>query len=186
MPNSTLETEFSIFIQNQLIESCDQMYELSKQNCSGSYLDNNSCKWYHSAWQYLRVLDKVSSPTWHFNFYYEEFNRLITNETNILVSGTADYSILALIYFVAAKKNVSPKIWVCDICNTPLYICQDFAERNNFSISVLQGDIKSIGASSFLFSENTEDFTYFFRLQKKAYICELSGSGVKPKTLNIS
>ena len=144
MPNSTLESEFTLFIEKQLLESCDQMYELSKQNCNGSYLDTNSCEWYHSAWQYLRVIDKVSSPTWHFDFYFEEFNRLITNETKILVSGTADYSILALIYFVANKKNVSPKIWVCDLCNTPLSICQSFAIRNNFLISVLQGDIKSI------------------------------------------
>lgn len=170
MTNSTLENEFTTFIQKQLIQSCDQMYELAKENCKGSYLNNNSCEWYHSAWQYLRVLDKVSSPTWHFDFYYEEFNRLVTNDTNILVSGTADYSILALIYFVTSKKNVSPKIWVCDICNTPLSICQSFAERNNFSISVLQCDIKTIEITQRFDIITTDAFLTRFPFEEKALI----------------
>lgn len=170
MTDPTLEIEFSSFIQQQLIASCDKMYELAKENCCGSYLDNNSCEWYHSAWQYLRVLDKVSSPTWHFYFYYEEFYRIVTNGTNILVSGTADYSILALIYFVASKKKVSPEIWVCDICNTPLSICKTFAERNNFSISVLQGDIKTIDITQRFDIITTDAFLTRFPFAEKELI----------------
>lgn len=167
MPNSTLENEFTTFIQKQLIQSCDQMYELAKENCKGSYLDNNSCEWYHSAWQYLRVLDKVSSPTWHFDFYYEEFNRLVTNDTNILVSGTADYSILALIYFVASKKNVSPKIWVCDICNTPLSICQSFAEETIFQFQFYKATLRQLKSLNDLTSLQLMRSLQDFPLKKK-------------------
>lgn len=49
-----------------------------------------TCTWYHSVWQYLRVIDKVSSPEWHSIFYEKCFNKLFKEKENpkILISGT--------------------------------------------------------------------------------------------------
>ena len=137
-----IKKEFNDFLQDQLFKTCDLTYKIALKNCKGSYLSgDDTCSWYHSVWQYLRLLDKVSSPTWHFDFYFKEFNSTINDNSKILISGTADYSLLALIHFVALKKKVKPSIWVNDICSTPLMICEYFAKIHNFDINIFQGNI---------------------------------------------
>ena len=171
MKKSNLEQEFNIFINSQLIESCQLMYDIANKECSGGVLDEKSCGWYHSAWQYLRILDKVSSPTWHFNFYYKSFFDYLSNESKVLITGTADYTLLALLYFVATKKNVKPQIWVCDICRSPLLICQHFANVNKFSLSVIQENILTFDINETFDIITTDAFlSRFYLTQKKKII----------------
>lgn len=175
MNSSTLEREFSAFIQPQLIESCDQMFNDAKNYCKNSYVGQYSCEWYHSAWQYLRIVDKVSSPTWHFNFYYEQLSDLLSSSKKILISGTADYTLLALIYFIAKKKEVMPLIWVNDICSTPISVCRRFAEINNFELKIIQGDIRVISIEKYFDLIITDAFlTRFSFSEKEAIVAKWS------------
>lgn len=52
-----------------LFQTALTMEEISSAHCEGGYLSKTSCCWYHSAWQYLRLIDMVSTPSWHGNFY---------------------------------------------------------------------------------------------------------------------
>lgn len=166
-----LELEFKEFIQDQLVKSCGLMFDIAKENCHGGYVDNDNCDWYHSAWPYLRILDKVSSPTWHFDFYYEQFISVLKNNSNVLISGTADYTLLALIFFAAKKNNITPNIWVCDICNTPLLACKYFADFNSFKLNTFKGDIKSINISESFDIITTDAFlTRFNYIEKTAIL----------------
>jgi len=58
-----------------LLQTALDMEELSAAHCVGGYLSGSSCSWYHSAWQYLRLIDMVSTPSWHGNFYADQLTK---------------------------------------------------------------------------------------------------------------
>ncbi len=145
-------------LRQLLLESCGIMAKYAK-DCRNDYVAHNSsqtssentscCDWYHSAWQYLRVLDCVSSPQWHYEFYKSAFEKVFSEKTNvkILISGTADYSFLYLIIsLLANNKKVTVEIDVVDLCPTPLEICK-WLKKNlknsnkNWTVKTIQSNI---------------------------------------------
>ena len=132
-------------LKNILLDSCVEMHKLSI-HCTNDYLVHNSsvathatsCNWYHSVWQYLRILDCVSAPQWHQDFYEQNIIKCIQNKSNvsILISGSADYSLLHLIYLAVTSRNIHVEIDVVDLCSTPIGICKwylDFLARNGMA-----------------------------------------------------
>lgn len=132
-------------LKEPLSSSADYCYNIAKKICSKDYIDKTSCVWYHSIWQYLRLLDLVSSPEWHSEFYIENmlniFERIISPK--ILISGTADYSMLAYIIHCCKLSNNSAEIYVLDLCNTPLEMCKWYAKREDININVINADLFS-------------------------------------------
>lgn len=131
-------------LNNYLEESADLVYDKSKELCKHGIMDED-CFWYHSVWEYLRLFNMVSSPTWHDEFYKRELtNALLSSSggTNILISGTADYSLLAyVIYSIKAINKNNVNIYVLDTCKTPLFACKWFAKKENFPIETINEDI---------------------------------------------
>lgn len=129
-------------LRQLLFESCNVMATYSNK-CSQSPVTQDSpishslnapcCGWYHGAWQYLRILNCVSSPQWHENFYKQSFNSVFDKKKNvrILICGTADYSLLYLLVSVLNETDINAKIDILDICVTPLKICEWFAKNCN-------------------------------------------------------
>jgi hypothetical protein len=80
-------------LQEPLVTTAPIATFLSTFACRGSYLSSEDCSWYHSVWQYLRVLNMVSTPTWHSAFYRDGIAYCATRKASrVLISGTADYS----------------------------------------------------------------------------------------------
>lgn len=130
-------------IEAYLKKSANIAYDVSNKLCKNGIVDTE-CLWYHSVWQYLRLLNVVSSPTWHDEFYNKELLNALNNklEANILISGTADYSMLAYVIYAIEKSNVKkPHIYVLDTCNTPLYLCKWYAKNNNVVINTINQNI---------------------------------------------
>lgn len=125
-----------------LKESANLIYEIANSHCKNGIMDEN-CTWYHSIWQYLRMLDVVSSPSWHHNFYIDRLSQAIDNNknNNILISGTADYSVLAYIIGCVKLKNAKANIYVLDTCKTPLETCKWFAKKENIQINCINESI---------------------------------------------
>lgn len=129
-------------LRNLLIESSSIMAQESKK-CFTDFAAFNStnntstsesscCDWYHAAWQYLRVLDCVSAPQWHEEFYETAFKDIIRKNKgniNILVTGTADYSILHILVPILLKESRQSTIDIIDLCNTPLKICSWYVDN---------------------------------------------------------
>ena len=123
-----------------LLKSCNLMRKYS-EHCTNDFLAHNNssttthspcCDWYHGAWQYLRVLDCVSAPQWHESFFADQLNEALSNakeSISVLISGTADYSILHLIVDVAKKSGKKIEIDIVDLCQTPLKICEWYIEE---------------------------------------------------------
>lgn len=113
--------------EDLLLESCAEMNFRAGDKCKKDYVDkDNGCEWYHSVWQYLRVLNCVSAPQWHKDFYIRAFDAALNNKkkARILISGTADYSLLHLIFCVLARSEIKADIDVLDMCATPLSSCR--------------------------------------------------------------
>jgi len=111
-----------------LLRSADSMREDARRHCRESYLTahESSCEWYHSSWQYLRILGLVSTPDWHTDFYSKAFGEAFDSEVrDVLISGTADYAIVHHLARAIPKHLLqSVVISVLDICPTPLQICR--------------------------------------------------------------
>lgn len=129
----------SLRIYEPLSESADINYEFALLYCKNGVMSSGDCTWYHSVWQYLRIIDKVSSPEWHSAFYENCFEKLMKkkNTPKVLISGTADYSLLAYVYHSSKKLKKNAEIFVLDTCKTPLKICEWYAEKQGFKITVL-------------------------------------------------
>ena len=130
-------------------------------HCTNDFLAHNSsttthspcCDWYHGAWQYLRVLNCVSAPQWHEDFYKRELCHSEKNNPeslSILISGAADYSILHLVVQALQQSEKKVDIDIVDLCGTPISICnwyinrirqQDSEKYKHFSFELYQSNI---------------------------------------------
>ena len=89
------------------------------------------CAWYHGVWQYLRILDLVPTPARHAEFFLDALRSLARAGAyrRVLVSGTADYSMLAHVLWAYQAENAPAEVTVVDICETPLYLSRWYAEK---------------------------------------------------------
>jgi len=95
-------------------------YNIASCECVGGYPDKDDCAWYHGNWMLLRYLGVVSNPYWHESFYKEALRFTHANEKeHFLVAGTADFSMPLL-----CSEFGIPRISICDMCNTPLKVCE--------------------------------------------------------------
>lgn len=107
-------------IYEKFIEECRN---ISLHECSGGYPDKEDCTWYHSNWMLLRYLGVVSNPYWHESFYRNALEYINAQGKDFLVAGTADFSMPLL-----CSESGIEKICICDICETPLKICNMVSE----------------------------------------------------------
>ncbi len=131
-------------LEEYLKDSADKVCNFSIKNCKhGIMAKDCDCTWYHSVWQYLRLLGLVSTPSWHDQFFKKELCNAINNKksVNVLISGTADYSMLAYVIYACKVANIDYNIDVLDTCPTPLYACEWYSQINNFKINKIQENI---------------------------------------------
>jgi len=130
-------------LEEPLVLSANLINGVANVLCSGDHVDGSDCSWYHGSWQYMRLLDLVSTPTWHDKFYRTAFEEIFTAKPNakVVISGTADYSLLAYVIGAAVKVGAHPEIIVLDLCGTPLFACRWYAKQANFPVKTAQIDI---------------------------------------------
>jgi hypothetical protein len=126
----------------QMIEDYDRYFSkievIALMDCVASYLDTEDCSWYHRNWMTLRSLGMVSNPFWHERFFTEQLKIYFDHENSkVLVLGTADFSMPLLCFYSGIKQ-----LDICDICKTPLNICNVVAEQNQFDWKTFKKDIR--------------------------------------------
>jgi SAM-dependent methyltransferase len=103
--------------QEPLELSAPLALQLSRQLCGGNpAAGGESCAWLHGFWQCLRLIGLAATPERHAGFYDEAFRAIRPAFPQVLVSGAADYGMVARI--VGALPNA--RITVVDACETPL------------------------------------------------------------------
>lgn len=130
-------------ISNYLKQSANEVYDVAKDLCKNGIVSKD-CTWYHSAWQYFRMMNLVSTPTWHDKFFRKGLSRSLIGgkkEINILISGTADYSLLAYVINACGSVECKVNIDVVDSCQTPLFACQWYADKKSTQVNLINKNI---------------------------------------------
>ncbi|MBW7941523.1 MAG: class I SAM-dependent methyltransferase [Candidatus Kuenenia stuttgartiensis] len=142
--SNTLTTSLEEFaLDEPLTQSAPAMAVLSDFMCKGDHLNREDCSWYHRSWQYLRLLDLVSTPTWHSEFYLHAIRDHAKKDqkSKVLISGTADYSMLAYVLHAFNRAKSKPEVTVLDLCETPLMISKWYATKTKTDIHTVKEDI---------------------------------------------
>jgi SAM-dependent methyltransferase len=136
-------------LEEPLVLTADLIYGVAPVFCTRDHVDPSSCSWYHGTWQYLRLLQLVSTPTWHHEFYERHLLEAVqaTNASRALVTGAADYSMLAYLARAVESANAEPTIHVVDQCATPLFGCRWYAKRFGFDVTTFETDVLEFGQS---------------------------------------
>ncbi|MGP1678093.1 MAG: class I SAM-dependent methyltransferase [Burkholderiales bacterium] len=117
---------------------------LAPQLCRTDPATGENCAWCHGFWQYLRLLGLASTPGHHADFYRRGF-QAVTGESgtapSVLVSGAADYSMLAHVLAIFRERALEPAVTVVDACDTPLFLNRWYAERESASVACSRCDI---------------------------------------------
>ncbi len=88
-------------------------------------------------------MDLAASPRHQATFFPQALQMLHhgRDSLRILISGAADYSILAHVLHACQKSGITASITVTDICDTPLKLNEWYAGRAGIKIHTLQADI---------------------------------------------
>lgn len=126
-----------------LAESAPLAWRLAPQLCHKDPATGESCAWYHGIWQFLRIMGLTSSAAQRAGFYHRSIQAACAGSASprILVSGTADYAMTALVIAAFSDRSAQPAITVTDICETPLHLSRWYAGRQSRRIETVCGDI---------------------------------------------
>lgn len=142
MVNLHSPKDIDLEVRIPLIQSADLINQVANVICSKDQVDRKECLWYHSVWQYLRLFNMVSSPTWHNAFYIREITKSICKESlQALITGTADYTMLAYVAKCLSVQTNLYNIQVLDNCPTPLFACNWYARKEGFNVRTWEKDI---------------------------------------------
>lgn len=101
------------------------------------------CDWSHGLWQYLRLLGLVGSIEYHTDFYKQSLAsvKITGRKPRVLISGAADYGLLARVIWAFRTRGIEPDITVIDLCETPLQVNRWYAARVDCQIATFACDI---------------------------------------------
>jgi SAM-dependent methyltransferase len=149
-------------VDEPLADSAMLAWQWSQSSCRENGEDHD-CAWYHGSWQILRLLGVFNSIKSDDDFFLSQLDAAIAGGARrFLVSGAADYALLARIAVVAASRSVTPKITVVDRCETPLQLNRWYADRVGLDIDTLCADILEYRAPSRFDVTCTHSFMCFF------------------------
>ncbi len=124
-----------------LLESAPVAERLSKNLCRTDPETGITCAWNHGTWQYLRLLNMITTPDLHAAFFHQSLSLPQPENPRILISGTADYGMLEKLREAFSGRDTPPNITVLDRCQTPLELCKWYASRTSMQISCRCVDI---------------------------------------------
>jgi 2-polyprenyl-3-methyl-5-hydroxy-6-metoxy-1,4-benzoquinol methylase len=112
--------------------------------CKADPLSGESCAWNHGIWQYLRLLGVAGDPAEQADFFRASFDRIPARRRplRVLISGTADYGMLAQVVRAFGARSLEPEITVVDLCETPLALNRWYAQREGKKIETWCGDVR--------------------------------------------
>jgi SAM-dependent methyltransferase len=125
-----------------LAESAPLAHAWANRFCDRSDPDS-SCYLYHSAWQYFRLIGLLKTIASDDDFLGDALLNLASTGRfdRVLISGSADYGMLARVIHVYRKAGREPRITLLDICRTPLRLNQWLADREGVALETLHGDV---------------------------------------------
>lgn len=109
--------------------------------------DGTCCDAYHGFWQTMRLMHLGATLGGHPGHYLAAITAWAAQPyrhpgvRRVLVSGCADYSMLAHLWQASSAVGVDLQVTVLDICPTPLRLNTWYAERHGRSVQTVCGDV---------------------------------------------
>lgn len=129
-------------IEDPIEEAFPIAIDAAKRFCSGRNDPNSVCYIYHCLWPRLRRIGSTGLVQLHAVNYINTFRRLASEGSRrILVSGTADYSLISFVLHAFRLEQAEPEITVLDLCQAPLMVNRWYAERHHCRITTVASDI---------------------------------------------
>jgi SAM-dependent methyltransferase len=102
-------------------------HRLAPQLCRRDPGTGESCAWLHGFWQCLRLAGLAATPDRHASFYADALRSVDAPSPRVLISGAADYGMLACVG--KALQGRAVQTTVLDTCETPLRLNHWYAEH---------------------------------------------------------
>ena len=125
-----------------LAESAPVAWSLAPALCAGDSASRDSCLWYHRIWQYLRLLDIITSIRTNTPFLLATLARLAPTHPRVLISGSADYGMLAHLREAFGAQPLD--VTIVDRCATSVRINQWYADRYGLGLTPMCGDALAV------------------------------------------
>ncbi|MEQ8663348.1 MAG: class I SAM-dependent methyltransferase [Gammaproteobacteria bacterium] len=133
--------------EHQLLRaSAPLAWQRAPAHCARSGADGaGSCAWYHRPWPLLRLLGVVSSAALHAALLGPALSAAArAGARRVLVCGSADFALPALVHAAYAQARQVPELCVLDRCRTPLLLCEWYAERCGHALETRHADILAL------------------------------------------
>jgi len=123
-------------------------WQTAGTSCFRDPITGQSCSAYHRSWQYLLMLGIHNSTHPDTQFLLDSFRaHARRGDRRILVSGSADYAMLAHILRAYELEHSEPRVTVIDRCETPLSLNRWYAGCAGVSVETVQSDAISYAAT---------------------------------------
>lgn len=108
----------------------------------------STCASYHAIWPYLRITGAVGGVEADEPFLQPLLNRVLAHGArNILLAGSADSGVMALVYRALLMYKHSARLTLIDRCATPLRACQEYAQSQGIELTTIQEDLAMMSLS---------------------------------------
>lgn len=118
-------------------------WNLAPELCRADPATGGNCAWNHGFWQILRMMGLAGSAAHRGALYRRVIASTLAQRrpARILISGTADYAMLAQVLLAAHAAGESPSVTVVDVCETPLRLNRWYADYRKVGIETCCHDI---------------------------------------------
>jgi len=160
-------------IAEPLLESAPVAFETAMARCSSANAQRD-CRAYHAVWQYLRLTDVIRAVRIDGPLFVAAIRAQAARAPlrRILISGSADYSMLAYLAHAAGSIGASPAFDVVDRCGTTLKMNEWYGARRGLTVRTILTDVNAfepkesydlIATHSFLHWPDADQRTRLFR-----------------------
>lgn len=126
------------FLQPDLAELASQQFLTAHQCCE-------DCQAYHALWPYLRLTHQVGGVEADQAYLTPLLNALLGSQPRrILIAGSADTGVTALVHHAAGSMARHHEITVVDRCETPLTACRQYGAAHGLKVRTLQTDLRHL------------------------------------------
>jgi len=154
----------------------------SGRHCVQAESEKAGCAWYHGSWQVLRLLGVFQSIRSDDDFFIPELERLIANGARrVLISGAADYALLARVATASGERLKDMRVTVIDLCGTPLRLNAWYANQLGIEIEVIKGDVLKYQPGPVFDLICTHSFLCFFEQSERQQLLQNWRSCLRPE-----
>ena len=156
-------------MESTLRESAPLALQWSQQHCRVDTEHMRDCAWYHGFWQIARVMGIGKASGGHADFLLDALREHARSGRfrRVLVSGTVDYSMPALVYQAYAIENASVELTIVDWCETPLLLSRWYADRVKQQVRTVRSNILDLREPGGFDLVLTNSFLGYFTVEQR-------------------